>query len=160
MNEHTTREEDRAHRFEVHIAVLAEGVDTAPSGNVTIRGVFNSIYATGFPTQLADLTVLVRVHYGLSSASTSPKPTIFKFANEDGSLHEFRLDAWFPPPAYGVWAISDNSITLKNFPIEASGEYCFEFWVDGHRLCTLPLMVSHVNPDQQTNPGTAPAAAQ
>ena len=132
----------------------------APSGNVTIRGVFNSIYATGFPTQLADLTVLVRVHYGLSSASQSPKPTIFKFADEGGSLHEFRLDAWFPPPVSGVWAISDNSITLKNFPIETRGKYSFEFWVDGYRLCTLPLLVTHVSPDQLPNPGTPPATAQ
>lgn len=84
-------------------------------------GIFNAIGATGIPTQIAEMTVLVRVHYPRSASSTAPKETMFRFVNEDGVLHEFRLEAWFPPPPSGVWAISDNSITLHNFPIDAAG---------------------------------------
>jgi hypothetical protein len=159
VNEHLVREEDRKHSLEIQIAVLAAQVEVTASGSMNIFGVFNAIGATGFPTQLPDLVVLVRVHYGLSSASATPKQTIFRFVDEDGVLHEFRLDAWFPPPPVGVWAVSDNMVTLKNFPIPASGEYCFEFWVDGHRLCALPLLARLVTPDQITPGGTPPPLA-
>jgi hypothetical protein len=144
----TKREEDREHNLEVHIAALVNEVRASKSGNIDLLGIFNTIGATGFPTQIPEMTVLVRVHYSQSESSSAPIETKFRFANEDGVLHEFRFEAWFPPPQTGVWAISDNSITLHNFPIEGAGEYAFEFWMKGHRLCTMPLTVVHVRPDQ------------
>jgi hypothetical protein len=155
------REEDRRHSLQVQIAVLAHAVTRSATGNITVHDVFNGISATAFPTSIPKLTMLVRVHYGASSGSSTPKQTIYRFSDADGPSHEFRLDAWFPPPPNGsMWAVSDNSVVLDNFPIEAPGDYWFEFWVDGHQLCTLPLTVAHVTPDQRVPGGTPSVPAQ
>jgi hypothetical protein len=160
MNPPVIHQEDRKHSLTVQIAVLAHEVVQSPTGNIDIRGVFNSIGASGFPAAIPRLTLLVRVHYGRSSATAAPKETIFRFSDLDGPLHEFRCEALFPvPPNGSLWAVSDNAVTLNNFPIEAAGEYWFEFWMDGHQLCTLPLVAALVPPGQFAPPGTPGASA-
>jgi len=145
--------------LKVHIAVVAEKVTRSERGNMSIEGIFNTMFAPSYPARHPGMAILIRLLYYKSEVLDTAKRVAFKFVDADGlSVFEFRSDTEFPPVPEGeTWAIWDHELTLTNFPIDAAGEYSIDFFFGSDKLIGLPVLAKVVALSPSGDEGTTDA---
>ena len=128
----------------VALALLADGANVTREGKLNLLGIFDTIFARGFPVMHPVMQLVLRFEAEPAEAGTRRDLEV-QFLTPDG-LPLFRL-----PGAVAVQQRTvgdsvriDQIVTLNNVQLEQPGRYRFEVRVDGGLAATVPLHVEQI----------------
>jgi uncharacterized protein DUF6941 len=128
----------------VALALLADGANVTREGKLNLLGIFDTIFARGFPVTHPLMQLVLRFEAEPAEAGTRRDVEVQFLAPDGRPL--FRL-----PGAVGVQQRTvgdtvriDQIVTLTNVQLEQAGRYRFEVRVEGATAATVPLHVEQI----------------
>ena len=128
----------------VKIALLADYSNVSREGKLNILGIFDTIYAPGFPTTHAHMQLVVRFEADAREAGATRQVEV-QFRTQDGTVL-FRLPGAMTvqPGELGETIRTDHILNVTNLNLEHPGRYAFDVLVDGQVAATVPLRVEQI----------------
>src|SRR5436309_1147853 len=130
--------------MKVKLALLADGANVSREGKLNLFGIFDTLFARGFPTTHPQMQLVIRFEAAPDEAGSTRQVEIQLVAG-DGSVL-FRLPgALTVQPAGLADAIRmDHVLTLNHVQFERPGRYRFDVVVDGLVAAAIPLQVEEI----------------
>ena len=128
----------------VSLALLADYSNVSREGKLNILGIFDTIYAPGFPTTHAHMQLVVRFEADAREAGATRQVEV-QFRTQDGSVL-FRLPGAMTvqPGELGETIRTDHILNVTSLNLEHPGRYAFDVLVDGQVAATVPLRVEQI----------------
>ena len=128
----------------VSLALLADYSNVSREGKLNILAIFDTIYASTFPTTHAHLHLVVRFEAQATEARTTRQVEV-QFRSSDGIVL-FRLPGamTLQPGELGETIRADHVLNVSNLNFDRPGRYAFDVLVDGQVAATVPLRVEEM----------------
>ncbi len=128
----------------VTLALLADYANFSREGKLNIMGVFDTLYAPGFPTTHAHMQLVLRLEADAAEAGSTHDVEV-RLVKADGSV------LWRLPGATTVQrgepnepVRTDSIVNVVNLTFEHAGRYAFDVVVDGTVAARVPLRVEEI----------------
>lgn len=121
----------------VTLAVVADYANTTSEGKLNIMGIFNSVNAAAFPTNVHEMRLVVK--YQFTPAERKSAHTIqVKFLDPDGA-ELLGLAQPFQVPDNALNPEVTQVIDLRGIPLPKAGDYAFHILMDEQEQARVPL---------------------
>lgn len=133
----------------VGLALLCDYANVTREGKLNIMGIFDTIFASSFPTHHAALNLVVRLVTDPQESGKTQRISI-QLMDEDGKKM-FEAEAEMEPQVQGVSSANvDQILGLGNLVFPKPGTYCFSILINGTHIREhdVPLRLVKLEPPQ------------
>lgn len=124
----------------IQVAVLCDAA-TDYSGKLNLLGTFDTIYVQRLPAHHPQCSAAIRIAFERNEEG--PHRMAIHFVDEDGqpimTATETAMDVVFP--AESTFVSRNFIVNFQQLRFEKTGLYSVDLWVDGRRLCGIPMAV-------------------
>jgi hypothetical protein len=128
----------------VALALLADGANVTREGKLNLLGIFDTIFARGFPVMHPLMQLVLRFEAEPAEAGTRRDLEIQFLASDGRQLFRLPGAVAVQQRTVGDSVRIDQIVTLNNVQLEQPGRYRFEVRVGGELAATVPLHVEQI----------------
>jgi hypothetical protein len=128
----------------VALALLADGANVTREGKLNLLGIFDTIFARGFPVMHPLMQLVLRFEAEPAEAGTRRDLEVQFLAPDGHALFRLPGAVAVQQRTVGDSVRIDQIVTLTNVQLEQPGRYRFEVRVDGALAATAALHVEQI----------------
>jgi|SRR5690349_11067085 len=128
----------------VALALLADGANVTREGKLNLLGIFDTIFARGFPVLHPVMQLVLRFEAEPAEAGTRRDVEVQFLAPDGRQLFRLPGAVAVQQRTVGDSVRIDQIVTLNNVQLEQAGRYRFEVRVEGELAATVPLHVEQI----------------
>jgi hypothetical protein len=128
----------------VKVALLADYSNVSREGKLNILGIFDTLYASSFPTVHPHMQLVIRFEAEPGEVGSTREIEVQFGAEGEEVLFRLPGSMTVQRGEQGEAVRGDHILTLTNMRFERPGRYAFTILVDGRVDATLPLRVEQI----------------
>jgi hypothetical protein len=126
------------------LALLADHANFSREGKLNLLGIFDTIYASGFPTTHGHMQLVMRLEADAAEAGTTHEVEVQLVARDGRVLFRLPGATTVARGEPGESVRTDSIVNLANLAFESPGRYAFNVLIDGQLAERVPLRVEGI----------------
>jgi hypothetical protein len=128
----------------VTLALLADHANFSREGKLNLLGIFDTIYASGFPTTHTHMQLVMRLEADAGETGTTHEVEVQLVASDGRVLFRLPGETTVARGEAGEPVRTDSIVNLANLAFESPGRYAFNVLIDGQLAVRVPLRVEGI----------------